>query len=100
VLEQGQCQTINYITVPAWSAPKEKGKPKDNLHEKGVMDHIQESANNKCKRRKKMFCKICHLFNHDTATCYNSLTTKWVLAGTNNSLFAGSLHGNSTLILC
>jgi hypothetical protein len=40
---------------PAWTAENNKGWPKKNIHQKSVIDLIEESPNNKCKRRKKMF---------------------------------------------
>jgi hypothetical protein len=49
---------------PSWSAAKKKGRPKKNERIKSVMDHIEESAKKKWKRRVRFFCKICHKFNH------------------------------------
>ena len=48
---------------------KEKGCPKSNVREKSLMDHIAESAKNKHKRKARMWCEICHRFNHNTDEC-------------------------------
>jgi hypothetical protein len=48
---------------------KGKGHPKKNVCEKSIMDHIEEAAKKKCKRRAWMFCKTCHKFNHDMEQC-------------------------------
>ena len=37
---------------------------------KSIMDHIEESAKKKRKRKVKMFCKHCQKFNHTTEQCY------------------------------
>ena len=42
---------------------------KKNVCEKSVMDHIEEAAKEKHKRRAWMFCKICHKLNHETDQC-------------------------------
>jgi hypothetical protein len=54
---------------PAWSAAKKKGRPKKKERIKSVMDHIEESAKKKRKRRVRYFCKICQKFNHNTQDC-------------------------------
>jgi hypothetical protein len=54
---------------PSWSAAKKKGRPKKNKRIKSVMDHIEESAKKKRKRRVRYFCKICQKFNHNTQDC-------------------------------
>jgi len=36
------------------------------------MDHIEESAKKKRKRRVRYFCKICHKFNHNTQDCWKN----------------------------
>jgi len=53
---------------PSWTAGKKKGRPKSNVHEKSVMDHVVvvESAKKKHMRKARMWCKICHRFNHNT----------------------------------
>jgi hypothetical protein len=33
------------------------------------MDYVAESAKKKRKRKARMFCKICHRFNHNTEDC-------------------------------
>ena len=40
---------------PSWSAAKKKGRPKKNECIKSVMDHIEESAKKKRKRRVRFF---------------------------------------------
>jgi hypothetical protein len=54
---------------PSWLAAKKKGHTKKNTRIKSVMDHIEESAKKKQKRRVSYFCKICHKFNHNTQDC-------------------------------
>ncbi len=56
---------------PAFLSVK-KGRPKKDARKMSVIDHIEEAANKKRKRRKKMFCKICHKFNHDTTECFKN----------------------------
>ncbi len=48
---------------------KGKGPPKKNVCNKSIMDHIKEAAKKKRNRRARMFCKICHNFNHNTDQC-------------------------------
>ncbi len=57
---------------PSWSAANKKGRPKKNERIKSVMDHIEESAKKKRKRRVKYFCKIYHKFNHNTQDCWKN----------------------------
>jgi hypothetical protein len=57
---------------PSWSAANKKGRPKKNERIKSVMDHIEESANKKRKRKVKYFCKICHRFNRNTQDCWKN----------------------------
>ena len=54
---------------PAWTAAKKKGRPKSNVREKSLMDHIAESAKKKRKRKARMWCEICHRFTHNTDEC-------------------------------
>ncbi len=54
---------------PAWTAGKKKGRPIANVRKKSVMDYVAESAKKKCKRKARMFCKICQRFNHNTEDC-------------------------------
>jgi hypothetical protein len=63
--------TLRY--VPAWLAPKKKGRPNRNVREKSVMDLIEESAKKKKRtRRIKLYCRICHKHNHNTVDCYQN----------------------------
>ncbi len=57
---------------PLWAAAKKKGRPKDDVREKSVADHIKESANKKQSRRTKFFCRICHKFDHNMADCFQN----------------------------
>ena len=54
---------------PSWTAAKKKGRPKSNVREKSLMDHIAESAKKMRKRKARMWCEICHRFNHNTDQC-------------------------------
>ena len=54
---------------PAFLSVK-KGWPKKNACQMSVMDHIEESANKKHKKRQRMFCNLCHKFNHITSECF------------------------------
>ncbi len=54
---------------PDWLAPKKAGQPKKNHSELGVSDHVQSGAK---KRKKKIFCQLCHEFNHNTIDCYRN----------------------------
>ena len=62
--------TIRY--VPAWLAAKKKGRPKEDIREKSVADHIKELAKKKRSRRTKFFCRICHKFDHNMADCFQN----------------------------
>jgi hypothetical protein len=57
---------------PAWTAGNKKGRPKKNIHQKSVIDLIEESSSNKRKWRRKMFCNICQKLNHTTVDCYKN----------------------------
>jgi hypothetical protein len=57
---------------PVWTAGNKKGQPKRNVHQKSVIDLIEELSSNKRKRRRKMFCNICQKFNHTTADCFKN----------------------------
>ena len=61
---------------PTWSAAKKKGRPKANTREKGNADHIAESGKKKRKRAVRMFCKICHKYNHNTNECFKNPLNK------------------------
>ena len=56
---------------PSWTAARKKGRPKENEREKSVADHIAELGK-KQKRRKRLFCQICHKFNHNTNDCFKN----------------------------
>jgi hypothetical protein len=56
---------------PSWTASRKKGRPKEKEREKGVVDHIAESGK-KRKRSKKLFCNICHKFDHNTKDCFKN----------------------------
>ena len=60
---------------PSWSVANKKGHPKKNKRIKSVMDHIEESAKKKRKRRVRYFCKICQKFNHNTQDCWKNPNT-------------------------
>ena len=62
---------------PGWVASRKKGRPKANVREKSVIDHIQESAQKKKRTRKvKMYCSICQKWNHNTVDCYHNSANK------------------------
>ena len=56
---------------PLWTAARKKGRPKENEREKSVADHIAESGK-KRKRKKRLFCRICHKFDHNTNDCFKN----------------------------
>ena len=56
---------------PTWTAGMKKGRPKANTREKGIADYIQDSGK-KRKRTVRMFCTICHKYNHNTKDCYKN----------------------------
>ena len=52
---------------PDWAAPKKAGRPKKDAKRKlGVMDEVAK------KRRKTLWCEICHKFNHNTNDCFKN----------------------------
>ncbi len=61
---------------PSWAAGRKKGRPKANTREKGIADHIEESAKKKHKRAVRMFCRICHKYNHNTDDCFKNPSKK------------------------
>ncbi len=61
---------------PAWTEGNKKGWPKKNIHQKSVIDLIEELSNNKHKQRRRMFCNICQKFNHTTADCFKNLANQ------------------------
>ena len=53
--------------APDWSAPKKAGRPKKDAKRKpGVMDEVAR------KRKKTLWCEICHKFNHNTRDCFKN----------------------------
>ena len=53
---------------PQWATPKKAGRPKkDAKRAKGVMVMVVKN-----KRRKVMWCEICHKFNHNTRDCFKN----------------------------
>jgi hypothetical protein len=61
---------------PTWAAGKKKGRPKADTWEKGIADHIKELGKKKRKRAVRMFCKICHKYNHNTKECFKNPLNK------------------------
>ncbi len=55
---------------PDWTAGGKCERPKKNDKVMTVMGHIKKASNKKCKRRVKMFCKICEQWNHNTLQCF------------------------------
>ena len=60
---------------PSWAAGRKKGRPKANTREKGIADHIKDSGK-KRKRAVRMFCRICHKYNHNTDDCFKNPSKK------------------------
>ena len=57
--------TLRYS--PDWAAPKKAGRPKKDAKRKlGVMDEVAR------KRKKTLWCEICHKFNHNTRDCFKN----------------------------
>ena len=57
--------TLRYS--PDWAAPKKAGRPKKDAKRKlGVMDKVAR------KRKKTLWCEICHKFNHNTRDCFKN----------------------------
>ena len=56
---------------PLWTATTKKERPKENEHKKSVVNLIAESGK-KQKRVKRLFCKICHKFDHNTNDCFKN----------------------------
>ena len=57
--------TLKYC--PDWAAPRKSGRPKkDEKRKRGVMDAVAK------RRRKFLWCDICHKFNHNTRDCYKN----------------------------
>ena len=72
--------TVKSMTVPedcvrycpSWTAAKKKGQPKADNCEKSLVDHISESTKKKRGRRTKLYCRICHKFDHDMVDCFQN----------------------------
>jgi hypothetical protein len=54
---------------PDWLAANKTGRPKKNQRAQGITDHIQSATK---KKKRKMFCTICHKFNHISMDCYQN----------------------------
>jgi hypothetical protein len=51
---------------PDWSTPRKSGRPKkDEKRKQGMMDAVTR------RRRKFLWCDICHKFNHNTCVYDN-----------------------------
>jgi hypothetical protein len=57
---------------PDWTAGGKRGRPKKIDKVMTVMDHIEVASIKKCKRRVKMYCKICKKWNHNTLQCFKN----------------------------
>jgi hypothetical protein len=55
-----------------WTAAKKKGRPKADNCEKSLVDHISKSAQKKQGRRTKLYCRICHKFDHNMVDCFQN----------------------------
>ncbi len=63
--------TVRYC--PDWSAANKSGRRKNSDKQLTVSERIElASASKKRKRRAKLYCKICHKFNHNTADCFKN----------------------------
>ncbi len=58
---------------PDWSAAKKSGRPKKSNKVLTVTEQIAlASFKKKRKHRPKLFCEICHKFNHTTLQCFKN----------------------------
>ncbi len=57
---------------PSWAAAMKKRRPKADVREKSVNDHIKELAKKKRSRRMKFYCRICHKFDNNMADCFQN----------------------------
>jgi hypothetical protein len=58
---------------PDWSTPKKSGRPKKSDKVLTVTEQIAlASSKKKRKRWVKLFCEICHKFNHTTLQCFKN----------------------------
>ena len=88
---------------PTWTAGQKKGRPKANTREKGIADYIKDSGK-KRKKNVRMFCKICHKYNHNTKDCYKnpvnneSATNDLELGGSSQEEVSGSSQQANEII--
>ena len=47
-----------------------------DICEKSVVDHIKELSQKKRGRRTKLYCRICHRFEHNMADCFQYLANQ------------------------
>ncbi len=57
---------------PDWSAPRKAGHPKKSDVLTVMEIFALVSSKKKRKRRPKLFCNICHKFNHTTVQCFKN----------------------------
>jgi hypothetical protein len=57
---------------PDWSMGKKRGRSKKREKQMTVMERGAASSHKKCKRRVKMWCKICEKWNHTTLQCWKN----------------------------
>jgi hypothetical protein len=63
--------TVRYC--PDWSTANKSGRRKNSEKQLSVSVRIElDSAKKKRKRRVKLYCTICHKFNHNTADCFKN----------------------------
>ena len=63
--------TVRYC--PDWSTANKSGRRKNSDKQLSVSERMElESAKKKRKRRVKLYCAICHKFNHNTAECFKN----------------------------
>ena len=68
-MEYGANDKLRY--VPDWIGEEKRGRPKANKRHKGIMDHIAD-ATKKRPRKKKKYCSICEMWNHNTNECFKN----------------------------
>ena len=58
---------------PDWSTAKKSGRPQKSEKILTLTDKMElASSSKKRKRRAKLYCKICHKFNHNTMDCFKN----------------------------
>jgi hypothetical protein len=63
--------TVRYC--PDWSTANKSGRRKNSEKQLSVSERMQlDSGKKKRKRRVKLYCAICHKFNHNTADCFKN----------------------------